>query len=139
MDDDVSEMIERVFRAYNEGGPTAFIDVMTKADALSPDFVMEIQDDLPNGGEWAGAEGFAEMARLWLEAWKSFEVQPGVPARVGDDRYLVPVRQRAVARGSGIALDEPFVYALTFDDGRLRRVGLFKDRDLAERSLSSGG
>jgi hypothetical protein len=136
VDDQTKKLIEGIFRGYNEGGPAAFIEGLKSIDALSPDFAMEIQEDLPNGGEWRGVEGFEAMAQLWLEAWESFEVLPGEPEEVGPGRYLVPVRQHVVARATGIELDEPFVYTLEFRDERLRRVGLFKDRPRAERALS---
>jgi hypothetical protein len=123
-------------RAFNEGGAPGFLGFLTDEEAIAPDFVMEIQRDAPNGGEWRGAAGFEEMARTWLEAWEEFEIRPEEPIEVAPERFLVPVQQRAVARGSGLELNERFFYTVHLVNGRFQRVGLFTDRSLAEEDLA---
>lgn len=132
---DPKELVERCFRAFNEGGASAFIDYLVSRDALAPDFVMAIQADAPNGGEWHGAAGFEEMARTWLEAWEVFEIQPDELIELAPGRILVPVHQRAVTRGSGLELNERFFYTVRLVDGRFQRMGLFNERSLAEAEL----
>ena len=119
----------------------AFLDYLESMDALDEGFEMEIQADAPNGGVWRGREGFEEMVRLWLEAWEEFEVLPEDPIELAPGRLLVPTRQRVVAKGSGIELEEEFFYTLEMADGRFKRLGLFLERSLAERHLGveSGG
>ncbi len=139
MVEDPGKLVQETFGAFNEGGPDAFIDYLVERDALAPDFMMEIQHDALNGGQWHGAEGFKEMARIWLEVWDVFEVHPQEPVETAPDRYLVPARQRAVAHGSGLELDEQFFYTVEFSEGRFWRVGLFADRPRAERYLAGDG
>jgi ketosteroid isomerase-like protein len=129
------ELVKRAFHAFNEGGPSGYIEYLVNRDAVAPDFAMTIQADLPNGGEWRGTTGFERVMAIWLEAWREFEVHPGDPEELAEGRYLVPVRQRAVARGSGMELNAQFFYTVELADGRFSRVGLYADRALAERAL----
>jgi hypothetical protein len=78
------------------------------------------------------------MARIWLEAWDQFEIHPQEPIELHPARFLVPMRQRAVTR-SGLELDELFFYTVELADGRWRRIGLFNERNLAERFLAEDG
>ena len=48
---------------------------------------------------------------------------------------MVPTRQRAVARGTGIELDELFFYTVEFADERFKWIGLYTERSLAEEAL----
>jgi ketosteroid isomerase-like protein len=134
------ELIPEFFAAYNEGGATGFIDYLVERDALHPDLVMEIQRDAPNGGQWRGPEGFRDMSRRWLEVWEEFEILPEEdPIEVAEGRYVVPVRQRVVARGSGLEIEESFIYTVEFAEGRVWRIGLFVDRPRADRYLAGEG
>ena len=137
--DDPRKLVQEMFGSYNELGPIGFMDELVERDALAPDFMMEIQQDAPNGGQWHGPEGFKEMAGIWLEVWDVFEIHPEEPFETAPDRYLVPVRQRAVAHGSGLEIDEQFFYTVEFSEGRFRRIGLFADRPQAERYLAGEG
>jgi hypothetical protein len=79
-----------------------------------------------------------EMASSWLEVWDEFEVHPSDPVPISRDRYLVPARQRAVAKGTGMELSADFFYAIELAAGRFRRVGLYSDRARAEQALAEG-
>lgn len=127
--------MERGLRAFNASGPTAFIDLLVRLDAIHPDFLMSIQPDLPNAGEWRGIAGFYEMARNWLEVWDEFKVYPLEVIELSEGRFLVPVKQRAVAKGSGMEIGGEFFYTMEFRDGRVSHIGLYADRSPAERAL----
>ena len=132
------ELAVQALLAFNDDGAKGFLDFLKAHEAFDPDFVMAIQSDAPNGGEWHGAEGFEEMVRSWLEAWDVFELQPEEAIELAPGRLLIPTRQRAVARGIGLELNERFFYTVNLEDGRFRRLGLFTDRSLAEAALGVG-
>lgn len=131
--------MKRAISSYNDRGASSFLDFLGANDALAPDFVMVVQDDLPNGGEWRGPEGFREMVDNWMEAWDEFDIAPGEPVEVSEDRFLVPVRQHVVAKGSGMELASEFFYTVELVDGRFSRIGLYTDRNLAEAALRDPG
>jgi hypothetical protein len=135
---DAKELVRDGFAAFNEGGSGAFVSYLKRMNAFDDRFEMVLQEDAPNGGVWKGEEGFAEMVRTWMEAWEEFEIFAEEPIPVAPDRFLIPARQRVVARGSGMELESDFFYTLTLDDGRFRRMGLFLERSLAERELEAG-
>ena len=128
------ELVRRGFEVYNEAGPSAFIDYMIRVDLLHGDFLFHIQEDLPNGGDWVGIDGFNRMTELWLEAWEEFDVDPHEFMPVGEDGILIPVRQRATARGSGMEVEGEFVYVVLFRDGKVEQMHLYGDREQAERA-----
>jgi hypothetical protein len=136
---DPIELVRDGFGAFNRDGPVAFIEYLKRMDAFDDRFEMELQADAPNGGVWKGEEGFEELIRTWMEAWEEFDVAPEEPIPVAPDRYLIPARQRVVARGSGIELESDFFYTLEMADGRFRRLGLFVERSKAERYLAGEG
>jgi len=126
------ELARRGIEAYNRLGPSGFIDFVVREHAAHPDLLWHIQEDLPNGGDWVGFDGFEEMSRSWLEAWESFSIEPGEFIEANDDAVLVPATQRAVARGSGIEVEGQFFWVLLFRDGKIAQLHLYVDRTLAK-------
>ena len=132
------ELVRKSFDLYNEGGPAASTDYLTRLDVLHPEYRVLVQDGLPNAGEWRGVAGYEEMARSWLEAWSEFKIYPREVVEVDEDHYLVDAEQSAVARGSGIEINGAFFYTVEFRDGKVACTGLFAERSEAERSLLGG-
>lgn len=135
-----TELIRPGFDAYNEKGPEGFLDWISAEDLMHPEFVFHIQEDLPNGGEWKGVEGFREMSRLWLEAWAEFSVKPVDSSEGPEGQVLLEVEQHAVARGSGLELDAPgFFYVVLWRDGKVTDMHLLNDRDRATELAGLSG
>jgi hypothetical protein len=131
------DLARRGIQAYNDTGPSGFLDLLVREDAIDPDFLFHVQDDLPNGGDWPGIEGFNEMTRSWLEAWEEFKVEPHEFIEVGEDSLLLSITQRAVARGSGIEVAGEFFYLLIFREGKVEQMRLYSDRERAERAAAT--
>ncbi len=131
------DLARRGIQAYNDTGPSGFVDLLVREDAIDPDFLFHVQDDLPNGGDWPGIEGFNEMTRSWLEAWEEFKVEPHEFIEVGEDSLFISITQRAVARGSGIEVAGEFFYLLVFREGKVEQMRLYSDREQAERTAAT--
>jgi hypothetical protein len=134
------ELVLRGFTVFNEGGPEAFVDLLVDEDRLHTDFLFHIQDDLPNGGDWKGIEGFREMNRHWLEPWEEFTIKPlEVTEGPGGD-VMLQVEQRALARGSGMEITgRGFLYVILYRDGKLAEMHLLTDRERAEKLAGLAG
>jgi ketosteroid isomerase-like protein len=83
---------------------------------------------LAHGGVYQGLEEvrrnvFEPLDRDW---WDEFVVTPEQYLDAGAD-VVVLGRYRGIARGTGKALDVPFVHVWTFDDGRAVRFRQFLD------------
>lgn len=128
------ELIQAGFDAYRQDGPLGLSEFMRRHDLVHPEFLVHVQEDLPNGGDWRGIEGYEEMTRVWLEAWDEFELEPHQFLSIAEGCYLVPLRQRARARGSGIEVEGEFFYVFLFDNGKIEQIRLYGDRTRAERA-----
>ena len=131
------ELARRGFERYDEDGADGFLEFLEEENALAPDFLCHVQDDLPNGGDWLGIEGFREMTRTWLEPWERFSVSPHEYVEISDQALLVPVRQEAVAKGSGIEIGAEMIFVLLFQDGRISQVRIYAERERAEREAGA--
>ncbi|MFB7724317.1 nuclear transport factor 2 family protein [Nocardia sp. NPDC056100] len=83
---------------------------------LAADVVMSQAGVLPYGGEWRGAEGFAEFLEAFGKAWSALEFleQRFV---VEGDVVVVHSRGRLTARATGRGLETELVQWITFRDG----------------------
>jgi SnoaL-like protein len=135
-----SEFVLRGFSVFNEKGPEAWLELVAEEDRLHPEFVFRIQEDLPNGGEWRGVEGFREANRHWLEAWDEFSITPlEVTEGPGGD-LLMQVEQHAVARGSGMEISgSGFFYAILYRGEQIAEMHLMTDRERAARLVGLDG
>lgn len=132
------EEILGALRAFNRLGADGFLDYLAERDRLAPEFAMTIQRDAPNGGVWEGKDGFRKMSEVWLEAWEVFELNPDQPIEIEPDRFVIPTRQRAVVKGTDMELEELFFYTVRYADDRWAEIGLFNEREKAERFLTEG-
>ena len=129
------EIARKGFEVYNERGPDAFIDYLVGIDMIHPDFLFHVQEDLPNGGSWPGIKGYNQMTGIWLDAWAEFKIEPHEFIEASTDAILIPVRQHAVAAGSGMEVDGEFIYVMLFRDGRVSEIHLYADRAAADRAI----
>jgi ketosteroid isomerase-like protein len=63
-----------------------------------------------------GHDGVAAGFRDWFEAFEQFAIEPEDFVAHGD-RVLVPMRQRARGRGSGVEIEQRFYQLFTLRDG----------------------
>jgi hypothetical protein len=132
------ELVEGLFEAFNAEGGEAVIAYLREHDALSPDFRARVQPNAPNGGDWPGADGFRRMVEAWMEAWNSFRIVPREIEEVGEGRWLLRVTQVA-SSPAGADLEDPyFIYTCLFADGKLVRIGIWTEEDLARADLDAG-
>ena len=131
---DWPQELSAAFDAYNADGPGGFIEHLERDDALHPDFLAHVQEDLPNGGDWRGVEGFNQMTSTWLEAWDTFTLSPHEFVEVGQGAVLVPLTQAAAARGMELAGE--FFYLFLIRDDKLAQAHIYADRERAERAAA---
>ena len=122
---EIARLVEEASKGYGSGGLDGVVAL------VHPDGHAFIQEDLPNGGRWDGPEGFAAMVREWGEAWEEFGFEILDLEEYGD-RELTRVRQRGVARGSGMEIEMELYYVWGARDGRIDLWHLYIDRAQAE-------
>ena len=84
------------------------------------------------GRFYRGIEGLEQYVRDLEEAFETVERETLTMERVAESVIVVSIRVRAVGRGSGIEIDDVVFWAVMwFEDGRVRRMESFRDRDSA--------
>jgi ketosteroid isomerase-like protein len=127
------ELVNRVYRAVNDGDLPAFLALMhpeveLTTSGIYPDFNATYRGHL-------GAVEYWEAAR---EFWDSFSIEIGRSELVGD-QVLVLVRQQVEGR-DGIVVKHDWGHLFSFADGLIRRVRAYTSWDEAanEAGLERG-
>jgi ketosteroid isomerase-like protein len=81
-----------------------------------------------------GHDGVAAAFRDWFDAFEEFSIEPEDRIAHGD-RVLVPVRQRARGKGSGLEIEERFYQLFTLRDGMVLRFEEYSEEADALRAL----
>jgi ketosteroid isomerase-like protein len=74
-----------------------------------------------------GHDGVRRFWETFIEPWERISIEVEEMRTVGD-RVVALVRFRAIGRGSGVKLDEPFAHVLTFRGSHVIRFEAFVDR-----------
>ena len=120
-----------IFELFNSGEIDAWLDV------LHPEIAWHTRVDEPDAGVYRGRDGLRSLIKLWLEQFEQLRCE-GMEYIDAGDWVLVPCRLRGRGRGSGIEIDEPYVFAHHFGpDGR--SFECFEYRTVEEAHAAIGG
>jgi isoleucyl-tRNA synthetase len=119
------EVTRRGFEAYNTG------DYEAVTALLHDDVELHADHELLNSGDFHGRQGFLEWNADWIEAWDDFQVDVGEIQMFGDRFLLADTHQVARGAGSGIPVEMDVFWAFDVDDGRLRRMHIYAERERA--------
>ena len=91
----------------------------------------------PDGAEYHGTDGLVRAWRDFLSAWDDFRVEtdrvvPGV-----EGAYALLIRLHARGKGSGMDIDAEVANVVHLRDGRIVRLEMFWDRELALRAAGA--
>ena len=99
---------------------------------IRPDAEFHFQLAASEGRFYRGIEGLEQYVRDLEEAFETVERETLTMERVAESVVVVSIRVRAVGRGSGIEIDDVVFWAVMwFEDGLVRRMESFRDRDSA--------
>lgn len=96
--------VRRAFETFNSGDIDAWLDL------LHPEIVWHTRVDEPDAGVYRGREGLRSLVEMWLEQFEHLRCE-GMEYIEEADWVLVPCRFRGRGRGSGIEINEPYVFA----------------------------
>jgi ketosteroid isomerase-like protein len=89
---------------------------------------IEIHDhDIPDAGDYRGADGFRAWVADWADAWESFSIEPGEYIDAGSQVVEV-VRLSARGKGSGVPLERVDAMVWSLRDGRAVRLDYYASR-----------
>jgi ketosteroid isomerase-like protein len=121
------EIASRLIDAWNKRDLQAALDLMHPQCEVRP---VEATETL------RGHAGVAAAYRDWFEAFEEFVMEPEDFVARGD-RVLVPMRQRARGKGSGLKIDERFYQLFTLRDGKVFRFVEYSEEADAQEALGN--
>jgi ketosteroid isomerase-like protein len=123
------ERAGRGFDAYNSR------DYEALGRLLHPDVELHADDELLNGGDYRGHEGFMRWNAEWTEAWEEFTIEPRSVEALGDLWVLADVHQVARGAGSGVAVEMDVFWAFEIEADLVTRMHLFPVRERAVAAI----
>jgi len=128
MSEENVEIVRRVYEGWSRGD-------FSEGDAFHPEIDFEMVD-WPHPGR---ARGLEQMRRIWsttLSAWYDFRAVPTEYIDCGRS-VLVLNRIQARGRGSGAEVGAETATLWTVDAGRVVRLALYWDTELARRDATA--
>ena len=119
------EIVRRLIDAWNERDLEAALEEMHPQCEVRP---VEATETL------RGHDGVATAFRDWFEAFEQFTMEPEDFIAQGD-QVLVPMRQRALGKGSGLEVEERFYQLFTLRDAKVFRFEEYSEEADAQKAL----
>jgi ketosteroid isomerase-like protein len=119
MSEENVEVVAEIFDGWSRG------DFSVGKDLVTADFEWRQHAEAVEPGSRRGGT-IASALRNIFEVYEDFRVVPDRFVEKGD-KVVVIAHNRAIARGSGMKVDQPFAYVWTVRAGKLARVEVFAD------------
>src|SRR3954464_15024175 len=123
------ELTRRGFEAYNAGDYEGVVAL------LHTDVELHADDELLNGGDFHGHEGFMRWSAEWLEAWDEFRIEPRSIETFSEHAILIDTHQVARGAGSGVGVEMDVFWAFEARAGKLSRMHLYAARERATGAI----
>ena len=116
------EAVQAIYERFSEG------DFRASVDLLDPHIVFLMMPDAPEADEdYVGLEAVATAQRRLFEAWADLTMDAEELIAAGDT-VLVSVRQRGVARISGVPTEAHYFTLWSFRGRKVIRIENFRER-----------
>jgi ketosteroid isomerase-like protein len=121
MSEENVEMVRRVYERFGEG------DFRASVDLFDRHIVCLMMRDAPWAEAHVGVEAVAAATRELFDTWADLTLKAEELIPAGDS-VLVSVRQRGVARISGVPTDEHYFTVWSFRGRKVIRIENFQER-----------
>jgi ketosteroid isomerase-like protein len=119
--------IRDVYREWQRGNYRAGLEL------YDPGMTLEVHNPIPDAGVYEGLEGLQRYMRRFLSTWDDYETQ-GLEFELEGDRVVVHVHHGGLGRASGVRTEMTYFTVWTFEEDRVMRVDIVRDRESALRS-----
>jgi ketosteroid isomerase-like protein len=106
-------------------------------ESLAPDLEIHTPLSSTQGGPYRGIDGFRQWVGDIDEQFEDWYSRPEEWIEADGDRVLVLGELHMRGRESGVELDQPMGWLLSFRDGRLFRYEVFLDHEEARRAAGT--
>lgn len=97
---------------------------------MDPELIYYSRDDEPDRLVGAGLNDFKAMVESWTEMFESFRCDIEQTDDLGD-RTISVTRLRGLGTRSAVQVDEPYVFLVTWRNGKMLAVNEFHTKDEA--------
>lgn len=121
---------------FNERGPAMYDDPEVRAMArewIDPDIESSAAGGV-QGGTYRGIDGLIEMVRGFTSAFSELTTEIEDVIEESEHSLVATVRYRGRGAASGAPVDEVYVWAQRFEDGKAIRYVIDRDREAAMRA-----
>jgi ketosteroid isomerase-like protein len=122
MEFDLEDFVRSGYAAFNRGMRVPSLDVW-HADGV---YVNSSED--PDPDTHRGIDAVRKQYARWVEAYPDLRVEP-LEIMTNGDRAFVWARWRGHGAGSGVPIEMEMAQVWTVEDGKIRRIAEFSDRD----------
>jgi ketosteroid isomerase-like protein len=119
------ELTRLGFEAYNAGDYEALVKL------LDPDVELHSDNELINGGDYRGHEGFMRWNAEWIEVWEEFTIEPRSLETFGGHVILADTHQVARGAGSGVDVEMNVYWVFELAEDQVVRMHLYASRERA--------
>jgi ketosteroid isomerase-like protein len=136
-----AEVVRRIWSLWSEGARTndpKLLAAPFEQGLISPDSAFRPHPDVPGAHDrdYVGIDGLREFVRAWTEEWRDWRIELEEILRAADDHVIARIRQSAVGRASGAAVEFRFTMVLTFVDGQVTDR---RDYGTVDEALAAAG
>jgi ketosteroid isomerase-like protein len=117
------ELVRRGFELFDREGALAVL-----AKFAAPDIEVHVGPNLEPSGSYRGREAAIRWAEEWFEAWEGLEMDPEELIEVGERIVVVPLREVARGRASGVAVEANLAFLFEIQDEKMIRFHLYSDK-----------
>ncbi len=118
------EFVRSLYDRFNAG------ERLPEPDAWHADGVYVTSSDDPDSDTYSGVEEITQQFQRWLEAYPDLRVDP-LEVLVNRDRVLVWGHWSGHGAGSQVPIEMEMAQVYTLDDGKIRRIEEYFNRDEA--------
>lgn len=122
--------------AQNVASVRRFVDAFNRRDfdalatGLAPDIELHEWPEAPGAQSYRGPDGVRRAIENWFESWEWMRVEIEA-LEEAPGKVLVTLHQRAQGRGSEAEVEIRSFNVWSFEDGSVRDIRLFTDREPA--------
>lgn len=128
MSREIENFVRSLYDRFNGG------ERQPPADAWHSDGVYVTSSDDPDTDTYRGFEAITAQYRAWVEMYPDLRVDP-LEVLVNGDRVLVWARWSGHGAASGVPIEMEMAQVSTIEDGKVRRVEEYMDRNEALKAV----
>jgi ketosteroid isomerase-like protein len=114
-------VLEDIYRRWGEGNYRAGLEL------YDPEMTLEVHSPIPDAGVYEGLKGLQRYMRGFLDTWEEYEIR-AEEVETDGDRVIVTVHH--AGRASGARVEMNYFQIWTFDEERVTRVDIARERDV---------